>query len=521
VPRRLVALGAGLAAVVTATAPVPTRAGCVCGEVASPPALLNACLARRAGECDAVLTAAADDALDRWRAFGRLYVDADADADADRGAGPRPGDGRNDVGLLATADIRARYGVDVAPWVLGVTFAPPVAGLIDGNATCPLPAGVTCPVYGDAPAHDVDVVLVAERRFTTDPLVAWASHLRGDAARTWDVAQVLEHELGHAHGLRHEDRVAALMNPFHLEFPGVTIMADDARTVRSAAPGQATDLNDLAVVGFAAAEGTFFGVSFGADAPAPLRPGVDRVRVTGFTVTNRGPRALPGVVTEIRVGGVAAGSLTCDLPAYGDCPLLDDAWVVLPALPGGAHALEIHVPPLNGEPLLADNTLTLGTLTVAGPPGPGPLPDAALDPDALGLDAAVDPDADGPEDADGDAGGDAHVDTTRDARKADDAPARTDAFGADPDPASGGRDGGAGAGPNASGDPTGGATKTATARPATGCGLATATLGPGPESARPAGGAAILGLALAVFARRWRRRRQKSTGRESTTSRRC
>lgn len=507
-PRRLVALGAGLTAAVAATAPMPARAGCVCGEVASPPALLNACLSHRAGACDAVLTSAADDALARWRAFGLLYADAGAEAEAEPGPGPHPGDGRNDVGLLASADIRARYGVDVAPWVLGVTFAPPVAGLVDGNATCPLPAGVTCPVYGDTAAHDVDVVLVAERRFTTDPLVAWASHLRGDAERTWDVAQVLEHELGHAHGLRHEDRVAALMNPFHLEFPGVTIMADDARTVRSAAPGQATDVNDLAVVGFAAGEGTFFGVSFGADAPAPLRPGVDRVRVTGFTVTNRGPRALPGVVTEIRIGGVTAGSLTCDLPAYGDCPLLDDAWVVLPALPGGAHALEIHVPPLNGEPLLADNTLTLGTLTVAGPPpGPGPVPDAALDPDALGLDAAVDPDADGPEDAEADAGGDAHVGTTRDARKADDAPARTDAFVSDPGPGAGLGDGGTGA--------------TAAARPATGCGLATATLGPGPESARSARGAAILGLALAVFARRWRRRRQKSTGRESTTSRRC
>lgn len=512
-PRRLVALGAGLTAAVAATAPMPARAGCVCGEVASPPALLNACLSHRAGECDAVLTSAADDALARWRAFGLLYADAGAEAEAEPGPGPHPGDGRNDVGLLASADIRARYGVDVAPWVLGVTFAPPVAGLIDGNATCPLPAGVTCPVYGDAPAHDVDVVLVAERRFTTDPLVAWASHLRGDAARTWDVAQVLEHELGHAHGLRHEDRVAALMNPFHLEFPGVTIMADDARTVRSAAPGQATDVNDLAVVGFAAGEGTFFGVSFGADAPAPLRPRVDRVRVTGFTVTNRGPRALPGVVTEIRVGGVTAGSLTCDLPAYGDCPLLDDAWVVLPALPGGAHALEIHVPPLNGEPLLADNTLTLGTLTVAGPPpGPGPVPDAAVGP---GFDAGAGPDPDASE------AEDARVVTARDARKADDAPARADAFDAPGGPGPGERDGGAGSGPLASGDPPEGATKTETTRPATGCNLAAAALAPGARADVQTGVAAIFGVALAVIARLSRRRRQKSTGRESTTSRRC
>jgi MYXO-CTERM domain-containing protein len=487
--RRLVCIAGVL---VSSVAPGAVFAGCVCGTVVDPPAGLHACLGPAEGPCEAILTEAAEDALVRWRAFAPLYASAGPPP-----AGTRRGDGRNDVVVRSVAEIGALYGVEVAPWVLGITFAPPVRGLVDGNATCPLPPGVECPDYGGAPADDVDVVLVADRRFTTDPLVAWASHLRGDAERTWDVRQVLEHELGHAHGLRHEDRVPALMNPFHLEFPGVTLLADDARTLRAAAPDRATALGDLAVVGFAADGSTFFGVSFEADGPGPLRPGRDRVRVSGFTVTNRNPRPQAGVVTEIRIGGRTAGTLRCDLPANGDCPLLDVAEVVVPELPGGRHALEIHTPPLNGEPLPEDNTLPLGFVEVAGPPASADArPDVGVPADAASeADTPVPAtDARRPDARTTDAQKADGVDPFADAASGPDAVRPVDAPGDDAAPG-----------------PVG---ARSTRRSDGGCAVSPAA--PGPRSCpAPWGLLGVVGLSGIA------RRRAKSDGRESGTAHRC
>jgi hypothetical protein len=380
---------------VTLLAPAAARAGCACGAWEWLPVSLNVCLADETGDCDTPLTAAAEAEVSHWRAFVDLWGAAPNARDA-----ARPGDALNSVTLRSVAEIQRLYGAQVAPWVLGVTFAPNVVGLADGNAECPLPGGVVCPVYGDAPGaapgNDVDVVLVADREFTLDPLRAWASHLAGNGAPEWDVRQVLAHELGHALGLRHESRVPSLMNPYHLEFPGVVAFGDDARAAREHYPAVATGTSDLAVVGFASDAGSLWGVYVETDPHDPLRPGVDRIRVSDFTVTHRGPRPAPGVVTEIRVGGVVAGTLVCDLPADGDCPLLDAAEFVVPAGAGGTVPLSIRVLPNGPEPIASDNELVLGYVNVEGPPSPpdaGPLlPDARVPPPDAGAEPTT-PDA--------------------------------------------------------------------------------------------------------------------------------
>jgi hypothetical protein len=345
---------------VTLTA-ADAEAGCGCGDWADLSAPLDVCLADAQGRCDTPLTVAAELEVERWRAFVSLWQPRRADADV---AAPR--DGRHAVALRSVAELERTYGASVAPWVLGVTFAPNVQGLQDGNATCPLPDGVVCPTYGDTPRNDVDVVLVADRTFTTDGLQAWRSHLDGNVAPVWDARQVLAHELGHALGLRHEARGAALMNPFHLEFPGVVPLSDDVAAARAHLPGAATQVSDLAVVGFTVDDGGLWGVFLDADRGAPLQPGRDRFRVSDFTVSHRGTRPAPGVVTEVRVGEAVAGSLVCDLPASGDCPLLEAAEFVVPAVPAGRQPVTLRVVSPGGEARLDDNVLVLGALEVAG-----------------------------------------------------------------------------------------------------------------------------------------------------------
>jgi hypothetical protein len=470
-----------LAVAVSLGAPAAAHAGCACGGWERLPVSLNVCLADETGDCDTPLTAAAEAEVSHWRAFVDLWGAAPNARDA-----ARPGDAQNSVTLRSVAEIQRLYGAQVAPWVLGVTFAPNVEGLADGNAECPLPGGVVCPVYGDAPGNDVDVVLVADRTFTLDPLRAWASHLAGNGAPEWDARQVLAHELGHALGLRHESRVAALMNPFHLEFPGVVAFGDDARAARAHYPAVATGASDLAVVGFAADAGGLWGVYVETDPHDPLRPGVDRIRISDFTVTHRGPRPAPGVVTEIRVGGVVAGTLVCDLPADGDCPLLEAAEFVVPAGAGGTVALSIRVVPNGPEPIASDNELVLGYVNVEGPPTP---PDAGLEPPAPDARVAPTP----PDASDEPPTPDARPVVDTDAQKQDGVAqdARTPASAVD----AGGDEPGTGPDAATGGQPADGASKSGG-----GC-----TQGPAAAPRLPAL-LLLAGLAL----RRWRRRPRTS-----------
>jgi hypothetical protein len=368
--------------VTVSLAATDAQAGCGCGDWADLSAPLDVCLADALGRCVTPLTEAAELEVERWRAFVALWQPRRALSDL---AAPR--DGAHTVALRTVADLERTYGATIAPWVLGVTFAPNVLGLQDGNATCPLPDGVTCPTYGDAPQNDVDVVLVADRTFTTDGLRAWRSHVDGNVAPVWDARQVLAHELGHALGLRHEARGAALMNPFHLEFPGVVPLADDVAAARAHVPRAATQVSDLAVVGFTVDDRGLWGVFLEADGDGlvPLVPGRDRFRVSDFTVSHRGTRAAPGVVTEVRVGEAVAGSLVCDLPASGDCPLLEAAEFVVPPVAGGRQVVSLRVVSPGGEARLDDNTLVLGTLEIAGSAVDAAVVDAAV------ADAAVEP----------------------------------------------------------------------------------------------------------------------------------
>jgi hypothetical protein len=355
-------LSVGGSLVAAALGATDAQAGCGCGDWADLSAPLDVCLVDAQGRCDTPLTEAAELEVERWRAFVALWQPRRALSDL---AAPR--DGAHTVALRSVADLERTYGATIAPWVLGVTFAPNVLGLQDGNATCPLPDGVTCPTYGDAPQNDVDVVLVADRTFTTDGLRAWRSHLEGNVAPVWDARQVLAHELGHALGLRHEARGAALMNPFHLEFPGVVPLADDVAAARAHLPDAATEVSDLAVVGFTVEDGGLWGVFLEADGDGlvPLVPGRDRFRVSDFTLSHRGTRPAPGVVTEVRVGEAVAGSLVCDLPASGDCPLLEAAEFVVPPVAGGRQVVSLRVVSPGGEARLDDNTLVVGALEIA------------------------------------------------------------------------------------------------------------------------------------------------------------
>lgn len=391
-------LSVGGSLVAAALGASEAQAGCGCGDWADLSAPLDVCLVDAQGRCDTPLTAAAELEVERWRAFVALWQPRRALSDL---AAPR--DGAHTVALRSVADLERTYGATVAPWVLGVTFAPNVLGLQDGNATCPLPEGVTCPTYGDAPQNDVDVVLVADRTFTTDGLRAWRSHLEGNVAPVWDARQVLAHELGHALGLRHEARGAALMNPFHLEFPGVVPLSDDVAAARAHVPDAATQVSDLAVVGFTVDDRGLWGVFLDARGDAPLQPGRDRFRVSDFTVSHRGTRPAPGVVTEVRVGEAVAGTLVCDLPASGDCPLLEAAEFVVPSVAGGRQVVSLRVVSPGGEARLDDNTLVLGTLEIAGSEADAGVADAGVEDatvepeDARRADVALDlrpPDAD-------------------------------------------------------------------------------------------------------------------------------
>jgi hypothetical protein len=185
--------------------------------------------------------------------------------------GPR--DALNSIAVLSRVAIAQRYGVGIPGGVIGVTFFEAQAGAPAGNSSCPLAANVRCPTFGDVANHDVDIALISDVRYTLDEEAAYLSQNGLAFPLVVSMRQVLLHELGHAHGMQHESRFPAVMNPSQLPFRGIDLTSDDVGAARAYLPMLATQVDDLAVMGFAFNAGAYQGAQVQGN--AGLRAGVD------------------------------------------------------------------------------------------------------------------------------------------------------------------------------------------------------------------------------------------------------
>ena len=360
-------------------------AGCACGRWSAPPVNLNVCVRGPAGGCDDSMyapvvrgTAARWDLfVDQWRTpLGALDQ-----------FGPR--DALNSIAVLSRVAIAQRYGVAIPGGVIGVTFFEAQAGAPAGNSSCPLAANVRCPTFGDVANHDVDIALISDVRYTLDEEAAYLSQNGLAFPLVVSMRQVLLHELGHAHGMQHESRFPAVMNPSQLPFRGIDLTSDDVGAARAYLPMLATQVDDLAVMGFAFNAGAYQGAQVQGN--AGLRAGVDMFTARRFTVFNRGDTATPGPVPyTFRVGGVVAGQGQCPaIPAHGQCAVLQNQNVTVPLrAPAGDQPVTVEVDGWPGEPSPETNSVRIGTLSRVVAADLPPEPDAQVI-DAEVIDARV------------------------------------------------------------------------------------------------------------------------------------
>jgi len=360
-------------------------AGCACGRWSAPPVNLNVCVRGPAGGCDDSMyapvvrgTAARWDLfVDQWRTpLGALDQ-----------FGPR--DALNSIAVLSRVAIAQRYGVGIPGGVIGVTFFEAQAGAPAGNSSCPLAANVRCPTFGDVANHDVDIALISDVRYTLDEEAAYLSQNGLAFPLVVSMRQVLLHELGHAHGMQHESRFPAVMNPSQLPFRGIDLTSDDVGAARAYLPMLATQVDDLAVMGFAFNAGAYQGAQVQGN--AGLRAGVDVFTARRFTVFNRGDTATPGPVPyTFRVGGVVAGQGECPaIPAHGQCAVLQNQNVTVPLrAPAGDQAVTVEVDGWPGEPSPETNSVRIGTLSRVVAADLPPEPDAQVI-DAQIIDAQI------------------------------------------------------------------------------------------------------------------------------------
>jgi hypothetical protein len=351
----LFVLGA-LALVLTAN---PAQAGCACGRWSAPPASFNVCaLAPNTGCDNSPYAPTVREAITHWNYFVDQWR---TPLGAAQQIGPR--DGRNSIGFLDRISVAILYGVGLPGNVAAVTLYVAQGGGPAGNAACPLAANVRCPTFGDVREHDVDVILLSDIPYTLDEELAYLGQ-RGRVFPSFvSLRQVVMHEAGHAHGMMHESRFAAVMYPTQLGHRGVDLTSDDVSAARAYLPALATQTDDLAVMGFAFDAGAYREPEVGG--MARPRAGVDSVTVRRFSIYNRGDTATGApVVYTFRIGNVVAGQGQCPaLGAHGVCTILQNQNVPVPLrAPGGDQPLTVEIDGWPGEPHPASNRVQLGTV---------------------------------------------------------------------------------------------------------------------------------------------------------------
>ena len=358
-------------------------AGCLCGRWANNPAPLNVCVKVNDSGCaDSALDAPVREAISRWNVFAPQWAFVDPPVDVN---GPR--DGRNSLTFQTRAQVAARWGVAIPQNVLGVTFLFPVVGGPVGNQACPLPGGIRCPTFGDAADHDVDIVLLSEQRFTLDEERVYESFYGRLQPAEFGLAQVVMHEVGHAHGQMHESRFPSIMHPSQIPFRGVTLLSDDVAAFRAHRAAEATPVDDLAVVAFDFVNGAYRDAIVSPAPPAMVRAGQDSIRVSRLSVFNRADQQRGPLEVTVRIGGIIGGRFGCqNTPANGVCTFAMEEVVPVSALtPGGLQSVTAEVEGYALEPLQGDNRVRLGSVVIVAAVV---VPDAEVD--AVVVDAEVD-----------------------------------------------------------------------------------------------------------------------------------
>lgn len=260
----------------------------------------------------------------------------------------------NSIAWLTRATTNQRYGSNLGTSVLAVTFTTAQPGL-GGNATCPLPAGQRCVTLQEA-----DIVMLLDQTFNTDPVQVY--NARRNGTNVFDFRQVMIHEAGHAMGLKHETRSAAIMHPNYRDYLGMTLTADDVNISRLSYPGLSTTFSDMALIGYGFSSGTYTRMNV---RNRGTRAGLDSIEISGFTVENRSASAASTTLT-IRIGGVTAGTLNCNnIGAYRSCSASSSFSFNIPqSVTARSAAVEVRINDPHSGSLSGNNRLTIGTAQV-------------------------------------------------------------------------------------------------------------------------------------------------------------
>ncbi len=327
------------------------HAGCRCGSWAAPPATFELCFHDGAGCANGVFAQAALATQVRWNRFADLWR-----------AHPNPfdriahDDGVNSAVFLSLDEVERTLGFVMEPSVLGFAVVPTNIG----DAGCPLPADLSCPAFGTAPDRDVDVVLISDRSWTTDPMIAFESYWTYSGI--YDFGAVFEHELGHAMGLGHESRTPSVMHPQNQPWLGFALTGDDVRTVRNSYPERATEVSDVAVVGYGFVDGVYW-PAYVAESEVAVGP-QSAITVYDFSLLNRGGADVTFRLT-ITVGGIVGWDGRCEVSPYNYCAS-DEAFVVdvSERAPGGLNEVAVEIEVEGGDAIADNDRLVIGSVFV-------------------------------------------------------------------------------------------------------------------------------------------------------------
>ena len=248
---------------------------CACGKMATVPSQWTI-----AG--GGAMFAATNAEFDRWNFYANVF------GARTTGGSPMKENATNEIGFVSIADAHARYGFDLDPTYLGVTWhsPEPAFGYFD---ECPTPEDAACDEFAES---DVLIISDAARGWTFDG----PPPLEGSGPNYY--AATALHELGHSLGLHHNFYTLSTMNYLH-DFAARYLTLGDASAVRANYGAQTNAISDIAAYPFRHdGDCKRSGIVVASASPQSVVPGAT-LTLRDFRVENVGTGAVANTALDV------------------------------------------------------------------------------------------------------------------------------------------------------------------------------------------------------------------------------